>query len=115
MDRFLGKVNKSIKSLDLFGSTVSLTYKGQTAFNTCSGGLISLILILVIATGSILQLNSLYFHPEFVTHPVEYDFSLTNMTLDFSANSVAIGMSIFDFNFNATQEYTNSKVRVQIT
>ena len=37
------------------------------------------------------------------------------MTMDFSTNNVAIGMSVYNvYDYNQTQEYTNQFVRVKI-
>ena len=71
--------------------------------------------MLSIAIGSLVRLNEVYFHPEFETHPVEYDFSQTNLTLDFAVNTVAVGMTVYDTTFNFTQGYTNTKARAYFT
>ena len=53
----MGKVFDStasiIKSLDLFGTQVSLTYHGENKIKTCFGGIISIILLIAIVAGTI--------------------------------------------------------------
>ena len=45
MTKLCFKVGSYVKESDLFGIPVQLTYKGQSAFNTLCGGIVSLMLI----------------------------------------------------------------------
>ena len=46
MAGFFSSVQGKIKEQDLFGTTVQLTYKGESKFNSVFGGCVSLILML---------------------------------------------------------------------
>ena len=88
------KAQKLISNLDLFGLPVQLTHQGQLYFKTGLGGCISLLLILVISIGAIIQFRRVYYEPEFNALPPDYEFGLKNLTVNFSANSLAISVGI---------------------
>ena len=106
-------VKKFFKNLDLFGLPVNLTYQGENYFKTSFGGCVSILLVLGVIALSISSFMSLYLTPNFQVLPEDFDFSKTNLTIDFQATTVAIGMSIFDSNLNASQAYTNQYARVR--
>ena len=47
--------------------------------------------------------------------PADYYFSSTNVTMDFSAYALAVGISVLDDNDNLTQAYTNTLARVSFS
>ena len=93
---------EAIKGFDLFAQPVQLTHRGQTAFKTGLGGCVSLLLILAIVAGAIIQLEQVYFRPEFNALPVSYDFSASSVTMDFKASTMAIGVYIINPTFSNT-------------
>ena len=112
MSSKIAKAQRLIRSFDLFGRPVGLTYKGQRKFTTSIGGCISLILVLSIIAGAIIRFRQIYYYPEFQVLPAEINFRKQNLTLDFSVNTVAVSVFTEDSNNNYTQAYSNSKSRV---
>ena len=56
---------QAVRALDLFAVPVSLTYKGQKAFNTILGGCCSLLLIIGFVTFIAVNLHQLLMNPVF--------------------------------------------------
>ena len=50
MASFLARIGEGIKRVDLYGQPVQLTYKGNLKFQTCCGGCVSLIFIVLMTT-----------------------------------------------------------------
>ena len=73
LEKMLEKLKELIRSRDLFGKPVQLTYKGKSAFNTVCGGCVSLLLILVILVGACYQLVNLIGEPTFSSLPATYE------------------------------------------
>ena len=88
------KAQEVIRGFDLFAQPVQLTHQGKTAFKTGMGGCVSLLLTLAIVAGAIMQLEQVYYRPEFNAFPPSYDFSSTNVTMDFGASTLAIGVMV---------------------
>ena len=63
-------ISKSLRSIDMFGSRVSLSHNGATNFKTIFGGILTLIAIGLMG----------FFIFIMVTHPVE--LSTTNTNID---------------------------------
>ena len=51
------KVKKSLKSIDIFGKSVGLTYDGEATFQTLCGGLTTLLAFLIVGATAI---NSIF-------------------------------------------------------
>ena len=84
----------TIKSCDMFGLPVSLTYRGESRFKTAIGGCTSLIIILVAFFGAAYQLKSLIEEPVFQALPPEIDYSASSFTMDFTSSSIAVGVRV---------------------
>ena len=58
-------------------------------------------MILAIVVGAAIELNKVYFYPEFKALPPDYDFSQRNITtLGLEASTIAVGVIISDTNKN---------------
>ena len=75
MTTLCNKLGEQIKSFDQFAVPVQLNYRGNTSFNTVLGGCISMLLGLALSITFFVQLESLFYHPEFLSTPTEYDFN----------------------------------------
>ena len=58
------KTFKFVRQLDLFAVRVQLSYKGRRAFNTATGGCISLLLVLSFLSYAAYTLHANLFNPE---------------------------------------------------
>ena len=81
MANWWNKIAPAIKSRDIFGVPVQLTYKGQVAFNTVTGGIFSIIFLLTFLVGFVYQLYMVTSDPEFMNYPPKIDFSETSATI----------------------------------
>ena len=70
----------AVRGLDLFAVPVSLTYKGNTKFNTLCGGCLSLVMILSLLTYAVMDLHFLMVHPVLTGNSERTYFSLINNT-----------------------------------
>ena len=74
MANFFRKVGLAIKSLDLYGQRVQLTYKGNATFMTCCGGLVSLIFMLAMMATFSYQIYDLAQEAEFKSYAPTYEY-----------------------------------------
>jgi len=81
-----------VKSQDLFGITVQLTYKGQRSFSTACGGCLSILIVVGFTVGFILQFYKLYSQPEWLSTPETYTFG--NMNIDVPQNQATVAISL---------------------
>ena len=81
MVKLFAKFGEALKSQDLFGIPVQLGYKGQNAFNTVSGGIVTLIFLIVFAIAFSYQLFELAFRPQFLNYPPRSDYSETKVNI----------------------------------
>lgn len=87
------KAIELVKSQDLFGAPVQLTYKGERAFNTVSGGCCSLLLIMILICAFCVQLYSVYFSPQFLNYPPrQYYDELEAHLYPRSGNTIAVSI-----------------------
>jgi len=115
------KVGQVIKSQDLFGVPVQLTYKGERAFNTIHGGCFSAIIVLFLLVAFFTQLYDLYYFPQFYNRPPTYDYRKETALLYPSVgNTVAIypnqfGQYYSDYTvvFNGYDEDTDTKTALE--
>ena len=68
-----GKLPSWIRAADLLGIQVTLTHKGEPAFKSVCGGLITILLTIGLALYFIKQLDLDWHHPEYFTTPPEHD------------------------------------------
>ena len=107
-----------MRGFDLFGLPVNLNYRGRMYFNTCMGGCVSLLTVIGILMYAAMALKSEIMEPQFLQLPAVYDFSKTNTTMDFAANTMAIGVKVSmrqasDNEDVKTQAFTNQMARVE--
>ena len=72
---FFKKIGDFVREQDLFSVPVSLTYGGQTSFNTIYGGCVSLSMIIGLTVYFCITVRQLYVNPEYQAYPRRYDFS----------------------------------------
>ena len=88
------KLGATIRSQDLFAVPVSLTYRGETAFNTFCGGCISILLILSLMGYFAVELHREYVHPEYQQNPTRYEFNSTSIMMHPQyGNTIAINLN----------------------
>ena len=69
MKKILAKLGELIKSKDLFGVPVQLTYKGQSSFNTLCGGCVSILIIVSLVPYFVVELDQAYRFPDYKQSP----------------------------------------------
>lgn len=96
---FQSKLRRFLKSLDLHGHSVSLTYKNRTTFKTLTGGIVTLISCLVIFVFFCVMMNRIIEREKRITIRTEVktpNKDLQEYPLDFSNFDLAVTISFFD-------------------
>ena len=93
MAGFLDRLEREIRRRDMFGIPVQLTYKGDTAFNTCFGGCVSIIFVVTFIAIFIKQLNTHWNYPQFQNYPAMINYDVQNVYLEpLTGSTVAIAI-----------------------
>ena len=74
MSGLFAKATEKVKSADLFGQPVQLTYKGNATFDTCCGGLVSVVFVLAMTAIFIVDLTELLINPEYTNYAPTYEY-----------------------------------------
>ena len=72
MASIFGKAKEKVKGADLFGQPVQLTFKGNATFNTCCGGLVSIVFVLAMMAVFATELHGLLVKREYVNYAPTY-------------------------------------------
>ena len=75
MASIFGKAKEKVKSGDLFGQPVQLTYKGTATFNTCCGGLVSILFVTAMMAVFAMDLTELLMEPEYANYAPTYEYT----------------------------------------
>jgi len=88
-----GKLSRAVKSQDLFGVPVQLTYRGARSFSSVIGGCLSILMVLVFAVAFILMFHQIYTEPQWKSTPETYNFGNELFTLRPQQATLAIQIS----------------------
>ena len=102
---------QAVRMLDLFAVPVSLTYKGQKAFNTILGGFCSLLLIIGFGTFITLDLHKVLTNPDFSETSTSLYASYQNSE-PYELNTLNQTVALSIYRSDMTNEETNSYFRV---
>ena len=81
-----------VKWADLFAIPVQLTFRGQRFFYTLFGGVVSIILMTLLAGISIYQLHSQLSNPQYYSQPQRVTFESKDILTSTATNTIAIGV-----------------------
>ena len=86
-------------------------------FYTSIGGCVSFLTFVGILAYAAMALKSEIMEPQFLQLPAVYDFSKTNTTMEFAANTMAIAIKVrdkvADYEDVKSQAFTNQRARVE--
>ena len=96
MASFLNRIEQGVKSFDLYGEQVQLTYKGNATFDTCCGGIVSLIFMIAMTVTFGLQFIDLVRNPEYQNFAPTYEYD-QSFRVENADSMVAIQISGRDY------------------
>ena len=89
------KVKKAVRKQDLFGEPVMLTFNGETHFKTWQGGLISIIIVLGLASAFGFRIYQELNAPEFIRYPSEFDNRNSTVQVPWSDNIIMAKLKVW--------------------
>ena len=106
MSGIFSKIKASIKSGDLFGVSVQLTYKGEEKFKTFCGGCVSLFFLLTMVLYFAYEFETAYYHPTYWNTPIIHDMSARQSQLyPQYGNTIAISLESYEEKEEIPQNY----------
>ena len=85
-------IKRAVRSRDLFGAPVMLTFNGESQFKTWQGGLVSILILLSLAGGLSYRLYQELNAPEFISLPPLYDYNDSKVNVKASDNTMLVRM-----------------------
>ena len=97
MSGIFSKIKELVKSGDLFGVKVQLTYKGVDKFKTFCGGCATLFFLLTMVLYFAYEFDHVYHHPQYWNTPPNHDWSVQESQLyPQYGNIVAISLESYE-------------------
>ena len=101
-----------VKKRDFFGTPVTLTYKGQSAFNTVCGGCISMLMVLFFCVLFAIQFHGFYMNPQYRNLPPGYNYGIDSVTVNpMLGSTVAVNI----YSTSATLPEAGQIIRAQFS